>query len=51
MSIIAQMQEFHGWDYRIFLWIGSMLLVLLILFLAAIAVFLGRARSQEQLEE
>lgn len=44
--IIAQTQEAFGWDYRMWLWIGSMLLVLLILFLAAVAVYVGRSRTE-----
>ena len=46
MTIIAQMTEMHGWDYRMWMWIGSMLIVLLILFVASVAVFVGRERSQ-----
>jgi len=43
MWIIAQLQE---WDYRYFLWLGSMLFVLFILFAAAVAIYVGRERSQ-----
>ena len=46
MWILAQMQRPPGDDIRIILYIGSMILVALILFLAAIAVFVGRERSQ-----
>ncbi len=46
MWITAQMQTLPGDEVRMFLWIGSMVLVGLILFLAAIAVFVGRERSQ-----
>ena len=47
MNLLAQMPDLtHGWDYRMWMWLASMLLVALILFLAAIAVFVGRSRSQ-----
>ncbi len=44
--VLAQMHQTGQWDYRYFLWIGSMLLVLAILFMAAVAVFVGRERSE-----
>lgn len=46
MLFVAQTQDIVGWDYRMWLWIGSMLLALLILFLAAVAVFVGRSRTE-----
>ena len=46
MWVLAQMQRPPGDDLRMYLYIGSMILVGVILFLAAIAVFVGRERSQ-----
>lgn len=47
MSLLAQAQELQGWDYRMLLWLGVMLLMALVLFLAAIAVFVGHSRTRE----
>lgn len=46
MWLLAQMQEATGWDYRMYMWLGAMLLVGLILFVAAVAVFVGRSRTE-----
>ena len=48
MLLIAETFQFQQWDYRMFMWLGSMLLVFLILFMAAVAVFVGRSRSEKR---
>lgn len=44
LVIIADIAQ--QWDYRMYLWIGSMLLVVVVLFLAAVAVFVGSERER-----
>ena len=47
MWTITNLATMHGWDYRMFLWLGFLLFVILLLFVAAIAVFVGRDRVQK----
>lgn len=47
LSVVAEVAQ--TWNFRMYLWLGAMLLAMLVLFLAAIAVFAGNERHQRDI--